>query len=85
MFEKLDLRIPSRFIGGQSAAPRLMVHVHDLAEHVELELGMRGIADTHRRRSLIARQPIDDPFGQPTLAGDAVHDLQLLGAAGDRA
>ena len=85
MFEKLDLGIPAGFVRSETAAPCLMVHVHDFAEHVELQLGMRGIADAHRRRSLITRQPVDNPFGQPALAGDAVHDLQLVGAAGNGA
>ena len=48
MFEEFELHVPAGFIGVQAAAPRLMIGVHDLAEHVELELRMGGIADAHR-------------------------------------
>ena len=85
MFEKRDLSVPSGFVGRQPAAPRLMIGVHDLAEHVELQLGVRRIADAHRRGFLVAGQPVGVPFGEPPLAADAVHDLQLIRAAGDRA
>ncbi len=62
-----------------------MIGVHDFAEHVELQLRVRGIADAHRRRILITGQAVDFPFGEPPLAADAVHDLQLIGGAGNRA
>ena len=85
MFEKFQLDVPARFVGRKPAAPRLVSHVHGLAEHVELPLRVRGVADAHRRRLLIAGQPICDPFDQPPFAADAVHDLKLLRAAGDGA
>ena len=46
---------------------------------------MGGVADPDRLRSLVARQPGDLPFRQAPLAGEAVHDLELRRAAGDRA
>ena len=59
-------------------------HRH-LAIDVELELLGRGVADAHRVRALVARQPGHLPLGQPPLAAEPVHDLHLVGAAGDRA
>ncbi len=46
---------------------------------------MGGIADAHRGRALVSRQPWHLPFGQPPLAGKPVHDLHLLRAARHRA
>ena len=61
-----------------------MICVHDLTEHIELKLDVRRVADADRRGFLVARQPVDDPFGKPPLAADAVHDLDLIGTAGHR-
>src|SRR3984893_9821945 len=85
MFEEGELRLPSRLVGRESAAARLVMDVHDLAKDIELKLAMSGVADANRRRILVAGQPWRGPFRQPPLAGDAVHDLQLTGAAGHRA
>ena len=85
MFEKGELRRPARRVGRQSAPPRLVMDVHDLAEDVELKLAVSGVAEAHRRRIFVTRQPRRDPFGQPPLTGDAVHDLQLARTAGYRA
>ena len=79
MVEERELRLPAGFVGRQAAAARLVMNVHDLAEDVELQLAMSGVADAHRRRILVTGQPGRGPFGQPPLAGDAVHDLQLTG------
>ena len=57
----------------------------DLAVDVELELLEAGVADPHRRRVLVARQPVDLVLGEPALAARAVHDLQVRGVARDRA
>src|SRR5579863_7575383 len=62
-----------------------MMNVHDLAEHVELKLTVRRIADPYRSRVLVTGQPGSGPFGQPPLARDTVHDLQLTRTAGDGA
>ena len=40
----------------------------DLAVHVQLELARGGVAHPHRGRALVARQPVDLPFGR-----DAAH------------
>ena len=56
----------------------------DLAEHVELELLARLVADAHRLRVLVAGQPVELDLGEPAFAADAVHDLELAGVARDR-
>ena len=80
---ELHVPIPSRWSTGRRGAPD--EDVHDFAEDVELQLAVRGIADAHRRGIFIAGQPGRRPFGQPPLAGDTVHDLQLIGTARHRA
>ena len=62
-----------------------MHRVHHLAEHVELQLPVRRVADAHRARLLVARKPRHFPFGEAPLARDAVHHLELLRPARDRA
>ena len=64
---------------------RLMQRVHHFAENIELQLVMRRVADAHRLRVGVARQPRHFPFGQPPLAANAVHDLNLARTAGRRA
>src|SRR4029453_19041312 len=61
-----------------------MQHIDELAEDVELALRHRAVADTYRDAVLVAGQPRYFEFRQPSLPGDAVHDLQLLGMAGRR-
>ena len=58
-----------------AAEPRLMQRVHDLAVDVELHLSVRGVADAHWIRRLIAGQPRNVPFAQQPFAGQPVHDL----------
>ena len=41
---------------------RLMQRVHHLAEHVELQLAVRRVADAHRLRVLVAGQPAAPPI-----------------------
>jgi hypothetical protein len=55
----------------------------DLAVHVELELVRGAVADAHRTRVLVAGQPVELRLAQLAFARDAVHDLQVLGVAGD--
>ena len=42
---------------------------------------MGGIADAHRRRALVARQPPEGQLAEATLPGEPVHDLDLAGVA----
>ena len=84
-FEMLDeraLELPGVVALGHVAAARLVQGVHHLAEDVELELPVRGVADAHGTRALVAGQPRHLPLEQPALAAEAVHDLHLVGAAG---
>ena len=57
--------------------------VGGLAEDVDLQLLVGSVSDPHRRRILIAGQPGHDQFRQPSLAAYAIHDLNLMRAAGD--
>ena len=75
--EKLDLGTPSRFVGRQSAAPRLMMHVHDLPEHVGLQLGVRCVP-THTGTEFWSPGSQWRPIGQPSLAADAIHNMELV-------
>ena len=63
-----------------SATRRLVEGVEHLAEHVELELLVGAVADPHRARALVAREPVELELGQPVLATRAVHDLGLVGS-----
>jgi hypothetical protein len=42
--------------------PRLVQRVHDLAENIELELHVARVADAHRLRILVSRQPTEPPI-----------------------
>ncbi len=58
--------------------------VEQLAEDVELELGIGPVADPHRPRAAVALEPVELHLGEQTLAANTVHDLQLARAAGRR-
>ena len=75
MFEHLAFEVPGSVIQLQLGHPRLMKCVDQFAVDVELQLGMRGIADPDRLRALVTGQPARLPFEQAALAHDAVHDL----------
>ena len=49
MLDEFALQVPARFVAAEPALARLMQRVHDLAEDVELQLVVRGVADAHRR------------------------------------
>ena len=83
--EHRALQRPRVRVLGEPHVTGLVQRVEHLAVHVELELAVGGVADPHRRRSLVARQPADLVLAEAALAGGAVHDLQLRGIAGDRA
>ena len=70
---------------GSRADARLVERVDHLAVDVELELLARRVADADRRGALVAGEPRELELGEAPLAGDAVHDLQVAGIAGDRA
>ncbi len=73
--QERELQGPRVFVDREAGARALPHDVGELAVHVELELFVRGVADPHRRRVAPARQPIEGQLGEPSFAGDAVHDL----------
>src|SRR4029079_8879767 len=83
MLEECDLHRPALGAAADAAAARLMQRVHKLAVNVELQLVVRAVADAHGRRVAESLEPRHVPFAEPPFAGDAVHDLRLLGPPGD--
>src|SRR3954471_5501728 len=79
------LELPDLRAFGHAALPTLMQSVHQLSVDVELELSVRRVADAHRFRLRIAREPRNLPLVEHPFARDAVHDLQLLRTARGRA
>ena len=73
---------PDDLVHGDAVGASPVDGVHELPVDVELELPGGGIADPHRRRSLVSGEPVDLQFGQATLTGWSVHDLQLIGITG---
>ena len=71
--------------GRQTVQLGVVQGVEDFAIDIELRLLDGGIADAHRARALVTRQPGDLPFRQPPLAAEPIHDLQLVRAARHRA
>src|SRR6266850_5289050 len=77
-------RVPV-FVGGQAVALSMVERVENFAVHIELDLIYRGVADADGAGPFISGQPRDLPLGESTLATQPIHDLQLIGASGDRA
>src|SRR5207302_1962079 len=69
----------------QTVAVGMVECIEDLAIHIELCLLDCGIADPHRSRAFVPRQPWHLPLFQPPLAAKPIHDLQLVRAARDGA
>ncbi len=61
-----------------------MQRIDDLAVDIELELTGGAVSDPYRLGALVARQPRQFELDQASLPRDAVHDLDVLGIAGDR-
>gem|GEM_PF-5584553 len=59
--------------------------INEFAVDVELALPRRAIAPAHRLAAFVAGQPRNLQLGQPAIARDAVHDLQLIGVSRHRA
>jgi hypothetical protein len=59
-------------------SPRNVKRVHDLAVDIELELTIRGVADTHRTAPFITLQTRQFEFREAPFLRDPVHYLQLL-------
>src|SRR5262249_58815544 len=85
MLHQRDLQRPARRRRVEAVLARLIERIHQLAVNVELELTVSIVTDAYRARPFVPRQPRQLPFGEPALAANAVHDLNLLRAAGRRA
>ena len=83
--EEDTLQRPGRLLDRKPVDARLVQRIHQLAEDVDLQLIARGVADPHRLRALVPREPGQLELRQPALAGDAVHDLDVRRIARDRA
>ena len=64
--------------------PGLVEGIDRLAVDVELQLRRRGVPDAHGRGSGEAREPAELALFEPTLTGEAVHDLDVGRVAGHR-
>ena len=62
---------------------RYVEDVQQFAVNVNLLLARGRIADPDRRRAAIARQPRCSPFVEVAAAVEPIHDLDVLGSAGD--
>src|SRR6516225_11568111 len=67
---------PGRVAGGETRAAGDVKGVEHFAIDVELELLDRPVADSDRSRAFVARQPGNLIFLEPSLACDAVENLQ---------
>src|SRR5262249_8772270 len=79
-FDELDQRAfdaPGVLVDLDSETARKVERVRDRAQHVELDLAGRGIADADGVTALVARQPRHLPLRHEPLAGNAVEDLRL--------
>ena len=85
VIENGAFEVPGAVVELQLLHPRLMEGVDQFAVDVELQLGVRGIADPNRLRALIAAQPVGLPFEKTALAHDPVHDLHVGRRARHRA
>ena len=65
-------------LGGKADTAGQVEGVNDFAIDVELQLFCGCIADPNGRRALVAFKPRDLVFSKPTLAGDAIHRLQIV-------
>ena len=69
---------PARCAWGEAARVRgVMKGIHDFAEYVELALRMRLIADPHRSRAGVPRQPREFQLGRRRSPAKTVHDVEL--------
>ena len=85
MAEDGDLQLPARLLGREAALAGLMHGVQQLAIDIYLNLTMCAVTDAHGRRVFVTGKPGKLDFVEPPFSGDAIHDLHLIGAAGDRA
>ena len=77
---QLDDEAPEVVVRGMAAEMPAPAQVDQGAVGVELELLGGRVADPDRARMLVAVEPVEDDLGEPSLASDAVHDLEIAGA-----
>ena len=82
MLQHRAFQFPAGVIHLELGHTPLMKGVDQFAIDIELKLRMRGVADPHRLRALVAGQPCGLPFQKSALAHDAVHDLHVGRRAG---
>ena len=85
MLEQPAFQRPARFAAMQPGFSSDVKRVQKLAVDIELNLLGRGVPCSYGRRGFIAFQRANLIFLKAPLTADAVHDLQVLGAAGDGA
>ena len=83
--EDLAGQAPRRVGRLEALVARLVQSVDDLAVDVELPLIGCAVADPNGLRPFVPAEPGQLELREPSLTGDAVHDLQILRRAGDRA
>src|SRR4051812_40115655 len=64
---------------------RLVERIENLAVDIELQLFGRSVSHAHGPRLLVALEPFELALVEAALAGEAVHDLEIRGIAGDGA
>ena len=85
MLEQQDQHAEVVFGVAAHAVLRMEKRVQHLAVDIELHLLWTRRCRRARARIFIAGEPVHFPFHQLLLAFDAVHDLHLVGASGERA
>ena len=77
------LQRPGVVVVGEPGLTGAVQPVEELAVDVELELPRCLVADPHRPGPLVALEPAQLGLGKSAPPGEGVHDLQVLGVAGD--
>ncbi len=86
-FETLEnelLQVPDRVPVIHPHLPGGVQRVHQLPVDIDLELCVRRVADPNRPRALVTGQPTELDLRETTFPAQPVHDLEVLGVAGDR-
>src|SRR5690606_29546074 len=68
MIDECPRHLPGFGARVETSLPRVIQRVHQLTEHIQLELAMCRIADAYGRRLLVAREPGHFPLGEAALA-----------------
>src|SRR5690606_21084164 len=82
MLEQHLLHAPRVLERSELGLARGMQCVHQLAVDIELMLLDSLVSDADGTAPFVSGQPSHDVLGQPALAADAEHDVQLLRCSG---